>query len=81
MRKQRDIVWIVSGDRVTTVKNGWTDGMGRFPLSVHYNERKIMTQQEVMEALDKAGIDYDYVEGFEDSMHVIIKFEPEEKND
>ena len=42
---------------------------------------KHMTQQEVMEALDKAGIDYDYVEGFEDSMHVIIKFEPEEKND
>ena len=43
--------------------------------------KEIMTQQEVMEALDKAGIDYDYVEGFEDSMHVIIKFEPEEKND
>jgi hypothetical protein len=43
--------------------------------------KEIMTQQEVMDALDKAGIDYDYVEGFEDSMHVIIKFEPEEKND
>jgi len=35
MRKQRDIVWIVSGDRLTTVKNGWADGMGRFPLSAH----------------------------------------------
>jgi hypothetical protein len=38
-----------------------------------------MTQQEVMEALDKAGIDYDYVEGFEGSMHIIVKFEPEEE--
>ena len=39
-----------------------------------------MTEQEVMEALDKAGIDYNYVEGFESSMHIIVKFEPEEKN-
>ena len=39
-----------------------------------------MTQQEVMEALDKAGIDYDYVVGFEGSMHIIVKFDPEEEN-
>jgi hypothetical protein len=40
-----------------------------------------MTEQEVMEALDKAGFDYDYVEGFESSMYIIIKFEPEEATD
>jgi len=32
-------------DRVTTVKNKWTDGMGRFPLSVHYNERTKMSKK------------------------------------
>jgi hypothetical protein len=39
-----------------------------------------MTQQEVMDALDKAGIDYNFIEEFDGSMHVIIKFE-EEEND
>ena len=53
MRKQRDIVWIVSGDRVTTVKNGWTDGMGRFPLSVHYNERTKMPKTYSVKAYYK----------------------------
>ena len=38
-----------------------------------------MTEQEVMEVLDKAGIDYDYVEGFDSSMHIIVKFQPEEE--
>jgi hypothetical protein len=42
--------------------------------------KEIMTQQEVMEALDKAGIDYEFVEEFDGSMHIIVKFE-EEKND
>jgi hypothetical protein len=41
--------------------------------------RWLMTEREVMEALDKAGIDYDYVEGFEGSMHIIVKFQPEEE--
>jgi molecular chaperone GrpE (heat shock protein) len=41
---------------------------------------KHMTQQEVMEALDKAGIDYEFIEEFDGSMHIIVKFE-EEKND
>ena len=36
-----------------------------------------MTQQEVMDALDKAGIDYNFIEEFDGSMHVIIKFEEE----
>jgi hypothetical protein len=36
-----------------------------------------MTEQEVMEALDKAGIDYDYIAGFEGSMRIIVKFEEE----
>ena len=44
------------------------------------NERKKMTQQEVMEALDKAGIDYEFIEEFDGSMHIIVKFE-EVKND
>ena len=39
-----------------------------------------MTQQEVIEALDKAGIDYEFIEEFDGSMHIIVKFE-EEKND
>ena len=39
MRKQRD-KWIVSGERLTTVTNEKTDGLGRLPLSVFYNERK-----------------------------------------
>jgi len=36
-----------------------------------------MTQQEVMEALDKAGIDYNFIEQFDGSMHIIVKFEEE----
>ena len=44
------------------------------------NERKIMTQKEVMEALDKAGIDYEFIEEFDGSMHIIVKFE-EDAND
>jgi hypothetical protein len=40
-----------------------------------------MTQQEVMEALDKAGIDYNFIEEFDGSMHIIVKFEEEVKND
>jgi len=39
-----------------------------------------MTEQEVMEALDKAGIDYDYVAGHEGSMHIIVRFEEEVDN-
>ena len=39
-----------------------------------------MTEQEVMEALDKAGFDYDYIAGFDGSMRISIKFEPEEEN-
>ena len=39
-----------------------------------------MTQQEVMEALDKAGINYEFIEEFDGSMHIIVKFE-EVKND
>jgi hypothetical protein len=42
------------------------------------NERKKMTKQEVMEALDKAGIDYEFIEEFDDSMHIIVRFEEEE---
>ena len=42
--------------------------------------KEIMTQQEVIEALDKAGIDYEFIEEFDGSMHIIVKFE-EEKND
>jgi molecular chaperone GrpE (heat shock protein) len=41
---------------------------------------KCMTQQEVMEALDKAGIDYEFIEEFDGSMHIIVKFE-EDAND
>lgn len=44
------------------------------------NERKHMTQQEVIEALDKAGIDYEFIEEFDGSMHIIVKFE-EDAND
>ena len=39
-----------------------------------------MTQQEVIEALDKAGFDYEFIEEFDGSMHIIVKFE-EVKND
>ena len=38
-----------------------------------------MTEQEVMEALDKAGFDYDYIAGFDGSMRISIKFQPEEE--
>jgi len=58
MRKQRDITRIVSGDRVTTVKNGWTDGMGRFPLSVHYNERTKMPKTYTVVAYYKEKFSY-----------------------
>jgi hypothetical protein len=38
MRKQRD-KWIVSGERLTTVTNEGTDGLGRLP-SVSLLQRK-----------------------------------------
>jgi len=40
---------------LTTVKNGWADGMGRFPLSAHYNERKKMTKYILQEFGEQNG--------------------------
>lgn len=50
------------------------------PTGFLLTKGKCMTQQEVMEALDKAGIDYEFIEEFDGSMHIIVKFE-EDAND
>jgi len=40
-----------------------------------------MTQQEVLEALEKSGVDFEVTAEHEDAMHVIVKFQPEENAD
>jgi molecular chaperone GrpE (heat shock protein) len=55
------------------IDNGTGIGYSR----ISNNNGVNMTQQEVMEALDKAGIDYNFIEEFDGSMHIIVKFEEE----
>lgn len=42
---------------------------------------KNMTMNEVLEALEKSGIEFEVTAEHEDAMHVIVKFDPEEDAD
>ena len=58
----------------------WFFNQGSCIMHLPTTRKEIMTQQEVIEALDKAGIDYEFIEEFDGSMHIIVRFE-EVKND
>ena len=40
-----------------------------------------MTKEQVLELLEKSGIDFEVTAEHEDGMHVIIKFDPKEDAD
>jgi len=40
-----------------------------------------MTEEEVYKALEDAWIDYEFITDHENGMHIIIKYEKEEKDD
>jgi hypothetical protein len=42
---------------------------------------KHMTMDEVLEALEKSGVEFEVTAEHEDGMHVIVKFQPEENAD
>jgi hypothetical protein len=42
---------------------------------------KNMTMDEVLEALEKSGVEFEVTAEHEDAMHVIVKFDPKENAD
>jgi hypothetical protein len=40
-----------------------------------------MTKEEVLEVLEKSGVEFEVTAEHEDGMHVIVKFQPEESAD
>ena len=40
----------------------------------------MMTKEEVMEALDKSGVDYEFIAEHFDCMRIKVNFEPEEED-
>jgi histidinol phosphatase-like PHP family hydrolase len=51
------------------------------PTGFLLTEGKHMTMNEVLEALEKSGIEFEVTAEHEDAMHVIVKFDPEEDAD
>jgi hypothetical protein len=51
------------------------------PTGFLLTKGKNMTMDEVLEALEKSGIEFEVTAEHEDAMHVIVKFDPEEDAD
>jgi histidinol phosphatase-like PHP family hydrolase len=51
------------------------------PTGFFLTKGKHMTMDEVLEALEKSGVEFEVTAEHEDAMHVIVKFQPEENAD
>ena len=51
------------------------------PTGFLLTKGKHMTMDEVLEALEKSGVEFEVTAEHEDGMHVIIKFDPKEDAD